>query len=156
MTSDSVCSGQTVRMSRGSQGRALQAAQHLSGPRVSTRDTSVVRPPPTWAPFRLQFYCNGHNALAVKLARAGIAYQLVDNAFIDIADFPRAQVLAEQIRVEKLHHRLGTTSTTSPRSAALSPLSLFNSAPSWSPPPSPSCPSRNRDHYGINCCRKGL
>ena len=47
---------------------------------------------PTWAPFRLQFYFNGHNALAVKLARQGIAYQLVDNAFIDIADFPRAQV----------------------------------------------------------------
>jgi hypothetical protein len=61
---------------------------------------------PTWAPFRLQFYFNGHNALAVKLARQGIAYQLVDNAFIDIADFPRAQVLADQIRVEKLHRRL--------------------------------------------------
>jgi hypothetical protein len=61
---------------------------------------------PTWAPFRLQFYFNGHNALAVKLAREGIAYQLVDNAFIDIADFPRAQALADQIQVEKLHRRL--------------------------------------------------
>jgi hypothetical protein len=61
---------------------------------------------PTWAPFRLQFYFNGHNALAVKLARQGIAYQLVDNAFVDIADFPRAQALADQIRVEKIHRRL--------------------------------------------------
>lgn len=61
---------------------------------------------PTWAPFRLQFYFNGHNALAVKLARQGIAYQLVDNAFVSIADFPRAQALADQIRVEKIHRRL--------------------------------------------------
>jgi hypothetical protein len=28
---------------------------------------------PTWAPFRLQFYCNGHNWLAGQLARAGLA-----------------------------------------------------------------------------------
>ena len=28
---------------------------------------------PTWAPFRLQFYCNGHNILARQLEQAGIA-----------------------------------------------------------------------------------
>ena len=28
---------------------------------------------PTWAPFRLQFYCNGHNWLAGQLRQAGIA-----------------------------------------------------------------------------------
>ena len=29
---------------------------------------------PTWCPFRLQFYCNGHGWLARKLAAAGIAF----------------------------------------------------------------------------------
>lgn len=42
----------------------------------------------------------------MRLARQGIAYQLAENAFVDIADFPRAQALADQIRVEKLHRRL--------------------------------------------------
>jgi hypothetical protein len=31
---------------------------------------------PTWAPFRLQFYCNGHNWLARKLAANGIGYTM--------------------------------------------------------------------------------
>jgi hypothetical protein len=57
---------------------------------------------PTRAPSASSSYFNGHNALAVKLVRRGIAYQLVGNAFIDIADIPRAQALADQIRVEKL------------------------------------------------------
>ena len=36
---------------------------------------------PTWCPFRLQFYFNGHNRLAAALKRAGIGYDLVENAF---------------------------------------------------------------------------
>jgi hypothetical protein len=35
---------------------------------------------PTWCPFRLQFYCNGHSWLARKLAAAGIGFTLADNA----------------------------------------------------------------------------
>ena len=31
---------------------------------------------PTWAPFRLQFYMNGHNWLATKLAKRKISYVL--------------------------------------------------------------------------------
>ena len=30
---------------------------------------------PTWAPFRLQFYCNGHSWLALQLAAEGIAFE---------------------------------------------------------------------------------
>ena len=41
---------------------------------------------PTWCPFRLQFYCNGHGWLARKLAAAGIDFTLADNAFVRIAD----------------------------------------------------------------------
>jgi hypothetical protein len=48
---------------------------------------------PTWAPFRLQFYCNGHNWLARKLTANGIGYTMVDNAFVRTDDWTRAQVL---------------------------------------------------------------
>jgi hypothetical protein len=61
---------------------------------------------PTWAPFRLQFYFNGHNALARQLRQAGIAYTLRDNAFLDIADWARAQVLADGFSVRRLHRLL--------------------------------------------------
>ena len=33
---------------------------------------------PTWAPFRLQFYCNGHSWLARKLTAEGIGYTMAD------------------------------------------------------------------------------
>lgn len=61
---------------------------------------------PTWAPFRLQFYCNGHNILARALDRNAIGYTLVDNAFVAIADFERAQHLADALPVPGLHRRL--------------------------------------------------
>jgi len=61
---------------------------------------------PTWAPFRLQFYCNGHNWLAVQLGQAGVAFQQLDNAFSSIADFSRAQALADAFPIERLHHAL--------------------------------------------------
>ena len=52
---------------------------------------------PTWAPFRLQFYFNGHNLLAHKLDLEGIGYRMIDNAFVAIDDWERAQVLAKTI-----------------------------------------------------------
>jgi hypothetical protein len=61
---------------------------------------------PTWAPFRLQFYCNGHNLLAARLRRAGIEFSLLDNAFVAIANFAEAQRLADDLRVDALHRRL--------------------------------------------------
>lgn len=61
---------------------------------------------PTWAPFRLQFYCNGHNWLAGKLQQAGIAFQPLDNTFRTIADFAQAQALADAFPTERLHHAL--------------------------------------------------
>ena len=51
---------------------------------------------PTWAPFRLQFYCNGHSRLARKLSAKGIGYTMADNAFVHIDDWALAQALAEQ------------------------------------------------------------
>jgi hypothetical protein len=45
---------------------------------------------PTWAPFRLQVYFDGHFALARQLDKAGIAYVLLENAFVEVADCARA------------------------------------------------------------------
>lgn len=61
---------------------------------------------PTWAPFRLQFYCNGHNWLARKLTAAGIGYTLADNAFVRIDDWKRAQALADSFSPKQLHRTL--------------------------------------------------
>jgi len=61
---------------------------------------------PTWCPFRLQFYFNGHNWLASKLSRESISYTLVDNAFTHIDDFPKAQKLADKLHVQTLHKML--------------------------------------------------
>jgi hypothetical protein len=54
----------------------------------------------TWAPFRLQFYCNGHNWPARKLTANGIGYTMAHNPFVRINDWTRAQVSG-------LVHRLG-------------------------------------------------
>lgn len=61
---------------------------------------------PTWAPFRLQFYFNGHNLLASTLARKGIEATMQDNVFVQIEDWNKAQELADSLRVEKLQRKL--------------------------------------------------
>ena len=61
---------------------------------------------PTWCPFRLQFYCNGHSWLARKLAAAGIAFTLADNAFVQVGDLERTQGLADSLTPAELHRRL--------------------------------------------------
>jgi hypothetical protein len=61
---------------------------------------------PTWAPFRLQFYMNGHNWLASRLRQEGIGFQLVDNAFVAIDDFKRAQEIADDLQAQTLHRKL--------------------------------------------------
>jgi hypothetical protein len=61
---------------------------------------------PTWAPFRLQFYCNGHNWLARQLTAEGIAFTMADNAFVRIDDWQRAQDLADGFSPDLLHRVL--------------------------------------------------
>ena len=61
---------------------------------------------PTWAPFRLQFYCNGHNWLARELAKEGIAFRQCDNTFTQIGNVERAQALADAFPAERLHRLL--------------------------------------------------
>jgi hypothetical protein len=61
---------------------------------------------PTWCPFRLQFYCNGHSWLARQMTAAGIGYTMADNAFVRIDDWPRAQQLADALSPDQLHRIL--------------------------------------------------
>ena len=61
---------------------------------------------PTWAPFRLQFYFNAHNALAAALRKAGIGFTMEDNAFV------AAQRLADSLSVKQLHRRLHAYATS--------------------------------------------
>ena len=61
---------------------------------------------PTWCPFRLQFYCNGHFWLAAELTKQNIRYRIAENAFASIASFGRAQNIADGLRVQTLHRKL--------------------------------------------------
>jgi len=61
---------------------------------------------PTWCPFRLQFYFNGHNALASQLQKEQIAFEQIDNAFLRIADFECANEIAATFDMEAVHHKL--------------------------------------------------
>jgi hypothetical protein len=61
---------------------------------------------PTWAPFRLQVYFNGHGWLARQLTQAGIAFETADNAFLALADPREAQRLADSLDAATLHRHL--------------------------------------------------
>jgi hypothetical protein len=66
---------------------------------------------PTWAPFRLQFYCNGHNWLARRLTAESIDFTTADNAFVRIDDWQRAQELADGLSPDLLHRVLDRYAT---------------------------------------------
>jgi DNA-binding HxlR family transcriptional regulator len=61
---------------------------------------------PTWCPFRLQVYFNGHNWLAAQLRQRGIGFTMIDNAFVEIEDWNKAQKIADGLGVKKIHKLL--------------------------------------------------
>jgi hypothetical protein len=61
---------------------------------------------PTWCPFRLQIYFNGHNWLASELKNCNTDYTLIDNAFTNIDSFTIAQKLSNSLSPEVIHKRL--------------------------------------------------
>ena len=61
---------------------------------------------PTWLPFRIEVYFNGHNWLANRLKQEGIEYVMLDNAFSYITDFEKAQEISDNFNVKKLHELL--------------------------------------------------
>ena len=61
---------------------------------------------PTWCPFKLQVYINGHNIVAHQLERENIKYTMLDNAFDYIEDFEKAQEICDNLDIKKIHKRL--------------------------------------------------
>jgi hypothetical protein len=50
----------------------------------------------TWAPFTCQVYANGHDYVARQLQKKGIAFEQVDNAFVQLDDPAAAQRCADR------------------------------------------------------------
>lgn len=61
---------------------------------------------PTWAPFRLQFYCNGHQWLERQMVEAGLSYEKADNCFTWVSDLAAAQKLVKNFDPRRLHRVL--------------------------------------------------
>ena len=87
---------------KSTQGKCLHYYFYFIDPMVGLCYVRV----PTWCPFRLQIYFNGHNWLSSKLDEAGIAYELLDNAFVEIGDWQKAQELSDSLDVQQLHEVL--------------------------------------------------
>ena len=72
---------------------------------------------PTWCPFKLQIYINGHSILANELDRNNIKYTMLDNAFDYVEDLPngqsgfeKAQEICDDIDINKIHKQLDVLS----------------------------------------------
>ena len=74
---------------------------------------------PTWCPFRLQFYFNGHNWLARQLDKAQISYELIDNAIVNIGTindsaqtienlYAQVQKISDSFDISMLQNKLDT------------------------------------------------
>ena len=61
---------------------------------------------PTWAPFRLQFCCNGHDWLERQMRLAAIRFKKADNCFTHVSDFGAAQALLKNFAPQRLHRML--------------------------------------------------
>ena len=61
---------------------------------------------PTWCPFWLQIYLNGHHRLTCRLKRKQTGHTRLDNAFLGIEDFERTQKITDDWPVKKLHRKL--------------------------------------------------
>jgi len=61
---------------------------------------------PTWLPFKLQIFFNGHTWLSNELTKKKIGHQMMDNAFITIDDWDKAQKMSDNLSIEKLHKKL--------------------------------------------------
>jgi hypothetical protein len=61
---------------------------------------------PTWCPFRLQIYFNGHNQLASMLNSRSVSFSQLDNMFTDFSSFEQAQEIYNQFTVDEIHEKL--------------------------------------------------
>lgn len=82
---------------------------------------------PTYPPFMLQIYFNGHNWLANKLDGQGIPYTLEDNAFTHVGDYAAAQKTADGLDVQQLHKKFDELAMK-----FCPPYKVFSQAYHWS------------------------
>ena len=87
---------------KSTQGKCLHYYFYFNDPDIGFGYVRV----PTWCPFQLQVYFNGHNLLANELTKQGIAFTMLDNAFDYIADFKKAQEISDSLDVDKLFKKL--------------------------------------------------
>lgn len=87
---------------KGTQGKCLHYYFYFNDPDVGFGYARV----PTWCPFQLQVYLNGHSILAKELTKQGISFTLLDNAFDYIADFKKAQTICDNFDINKLLKKL--------------------------------------------------
>ncbi len=91
---------------KGTQGKCLHYYFYFIDPYLGYGYVRV----PTWCPFKLQIYINGHNILANELDRNNIKYTMLDNAFDYVEDFERAQEICDDFDIKKIHNRLDALS----------------------------------------------
>ncbi len=87
---------------KGAQGKCLHYYFYFIDPYLGYGYVRV----PTWSPFKLQVYINGHNILANELGKNNIKYSMLDNSFDNIEDFEKAQEISDGIDIKKIHQRL--------------------------------------------------
>ena len=61
---------------------------------------------PTWLPFKLQIFFNGHTWLSNELTKKNIGHQMMDNAFITIDDWSKARRMSDNLSIKTLHRKL--------------------------------------------------
>jgi len=61
---------------------------------------------PTWCPFRLQIYFNGHNHLASALKKESVSFSQIDNMFVNFDSFEHAQAISDQLTADTIHEKL--------------------------------------------------
>ena len=67
---------------------------------------------PTWLPFKLQIFFNGHGWLGNELSKKKIDFKMADNAFVEIGDWKQAQQISDSLKVELLHKKLDSFAKT--------------------------------------------
>lgn len=108
---------------KGTQGKCLHYYFYFIDPYLGYGYIRV----PTWCPFKLQVYINGHNILANELTKRGIKYSMIDNAFDYIEDFKKAQELCNDLDIRQVHKHIDALAET-----YCPVISSFNQVYHWS------------------------
>ncbi len=61
---------------------------------------------PTWCPFRLQIYFNGHNILNAAMETKGVQSVVRDNAILKVESFETAQEISNALDIAQIHKKL--------------------------------------------------